>query len=941
MKIILLLSILFFISFSPIYCDSKNSDVFTDLPPAEIKNNDDIDPQGNCKGYVDKHCKAVKPGEAELADCLNSIIIKSDVDNSVIEVDDACREEVYQYFIQRNSNLNKNVPLARACKTDVSTYCNNTWFFSSIEPSDYLLSCLKDNRDHLANLCKKEVSKLLMESAWDIRSDPILFRSCEEDVKSHCDKVPRGGGRVQGCLRDHTLELSWECREQLNIQEAQSDGSLPLSARLYSKCLNDKRNFCADTRPGSARAKDCLEMHMHDPNFSSECRVELENALARRAADFRLDSRLQTDCADDIERVCAFYSDESVDGLEGLSTGSGDVETYASITNCLQDFVDDLSSASCKARVQTYLSLSSQDIRFNSRLADACFEDRRKHCADVQPGSARVIRCLSDKRDKLSNDCRARLFDEEVRFGSNIDFLQPLKDACTSELTKFCRDIPHGQARAIRCLQEHQFDRDFGSNCRKEVASYERRASSDFRLNHRLAAACQNDALNLCAETCDIAGGQLCMGAVLRCLTDRREALTDGTCRKEVDYFLKMEVNDYRNDVLLAAACRNDVDKFCSKVETGEGRVHECLRKNRSGLSPACRREEILLEEQEAESVELRPSLLKQCAKERKAFCANVSTGRARVFRCLADSSGDPDFGEVCRNAVRDIVQRRQANWRLDPALRRACKDDVAEMCADIDSTLNGKSAAEINTTSLEGGVYRCLMNQYENLDGGCQRELSRASHMALTLYAADGILTNVCSSDVKSRCESKRPNIAQQPGEVLGCLEQVYAEEEKAKAKDASKKKKNNKGSSSSSKNNNYMNANCSLLVALAEPPSTQRNFDAYLSTAYAVSQLASSIESSTGFQLTERDRAGNATGVTLTGWSALLGLTAALTVFIYALVVVGRKYIFPFLGVHMPKAMVAAGSGGKYTMLVVKKKASSAGGGGGGMSQITNLMQ
>lgn len=59
--------------------------------------------------------------------------------------------------------------------------------------------------------------------------------------------------------------------------------------------------------------------------------------------------------------------------------------------------------------------------------------------------------------------------------------------------------------------------------------------------------------------------------------------------RKEVFYFQKMEVSDYNNDVILAAACRADVDKFCKKVEPGEGRIHACLRSNANKLSQQCR----------------------------------------------------------------------------------------------------------------------------------------------------------------------------------------------------------------------------------------------------------------------------------------------------------------------------------------------------------------
>ena len=38
----------------------------------------------------------------------------------------------------------------------------------------------------------------------------------------------------------------------------------------------------------------------------------------------------------------------------------------------------------------------------------------------------------------------------------------------------------------------------------------------------------------------------------------------------QVEYFEKMEVSDFRNDIILAEACRQDVDKYCAKVEPGK-----------------------------------------------------------------------------------------------------------------------------------------------------------------------------------------------------------------------------------------------------------------------------------------------------------------------------------------------------------------------------------
>ena len=43
------------------------------------------------------------------------------------------------------------------------------------------------------------------------------------------------------------------------------------------------------------------------------------------------------------------------------------------------------------------MEYASSDIRFDVPLAEACFEDRQEFCANVPPGSARVIRCLQDR----------------------------------------------------------------------------------------------------------------------------------------------------------------------------------------------------------------------------------------------------------------------------------------------------------------------------------------------------------------------------------------------------------------------------------------------------------------------------------------------------------------------------------------------------------------
>jgi len=94
-------------------------------------------------------------------------------------------------------------------------------------------------------------------------------------------------------------------------------------------------------------------------------------------------------------------------------------------------------------------------------------------------------------------------------------------------------------------------------------------------------------------------------------------------------------VRDFRNDVILAEACRQDVDQYCGAVTPGDGKVHQCLVDHQDSLTMACRAETNHLRMTKASNVDLNPSLGQACAPERAAHCKGVTPGKARVFNCL------------------------------------------------------------------------------------------------------------------------------------------------------------------------------------------------------------------------------------------------------------------------------------------------------------------
>ena len=89
-------------------------------------------------------------------------------------------------------------------------------------------------------------------------------------------------------------------------------------------------------------------------------------------------------------------------------------------------------------------------------------------------GSARVFRCLQDQRSSLSLDCKTALFDHEVIMAESINFNKPLAQACTDEVSRYCKGVASGDSRVLWCLRQHKDKPDFGAGCSKV-----RRAWSD------------------------------------------------------------------------------------------------------------------------------------------------------------------------------------------------------------------------------------------------------------------------------------------------------------------------------------------------------------------------------------------------------------------------------------------------------------------------------
>lgn len=86
---------------------------------------------------------------------------------------------------------------------------------------------------------------------------------------------------------------------------------------------------------------------------------------------------------------------------------------------------------------------------------------------------------------------------------------------------------------------------------------------------------CAGDVAKFCT---DVKQGQ---GRIAKCL-DQYESLLSAECKAEFSEVKEVIKNAYK-------ACEDDMIMFCPWVQSGEGRILNCLRENKSHLSDECK----------------------------------------------------------------------------------------------------------------------------------------------------------------------------------------------------------------------------------------------------------------------------------------------------------------------------------------------------------------
>ena len=88
-----------------------------------------------------------------------------------------------------------------------------------------------------------------------------------------------------------------------------------------------------------------------------------------------------------------------------------------------------------------------------------CSEDIAKFCKDIEPGMTALMNCLEKNENELSSGCQAfeaKMLGMRVEKAEQVREKARFRQACMSDMTKFCNDADPMKGGMLTCLKEHK-----------------------------------------------------------------------------------------------------------------------------------------------------------------------------------------------------------------------------------------------------------------------------------------------------------------------------------------------------------------------------------------------------------------------------------------------------------------------------------------------------
>uniref|UniRef100_A0A8C4QBS8 Golgi apparatus protein 1 n=1 Tax=Eptatretus burgeri TaxID=7764 RepID=A0A8C4QBS8_EPTBU len=717
-----------------------------------------------CRDDRERFCEKVTAGDGRVYKCLFNHKFEDDMSEKCKNVLTIRQKLIAQDY--KTSYL-----LAKACRLDLKyNHCT-----AEVVPHlrevrlSHLLICLENamhNGKSISSDCQGEMldfRHILME---DYSLSPEIVLNCHSEISSMCFGLNKKGRTLHCLMRVERGEggkgnLGNECRRALLtlVQEADLGSDYRVDRALNEACESVIQTACHGIRSGDPMVLSCLMEHLYTDHMVDECEhalLELQYFISR---DWKLDPMLYKRCNGDANRLChSQMMNESTPGaiISCLYRHAYRTEAQGSRL-----------SRNCKHEVWRILHQRALDMRLNPELQEQCLKDLGKWCSD-KPEFGTELECLQEHMDELWDPCKQLVSNFTMLEGQDIEIEVLLMRACDAVVQTYCHDVSDtqsGTGELMQCLIKNKHQHEMNEKCAVGVMHFQLIQMKDFRFSFKFKTACKEDVLKLCPNIRKKADVVICLSTMVRndTLQEVKEPRVSLKCQRQLRVDELEMTEDIRFDPDLLSYCDADVRRFCKDVSFGGAQVLECLKEKKKSLSLKCHEKIFRREEIEMADPEMDFNLIRVCKQMIKRFCATSDT--KSLMQCLKQNKNSEMMDPKCKQMITKRQITQYSDYRLNPALKRACRADIPKFCKSL-------LDHEKNDHELEGKVISCLKMKYgkQRLSSECEDQMGIAIKDAAIDYRLDPQLQQFCSKEILHLCQEEAA-AQEQTGQVEECL--------------------------------------------------------------------------------------------------------------------------------------------------------------------------
>uniref|UniRef100_A0A0N4ZII0 Golgi apparatus protein 1 n=1 Tax=Parastrongyloides trichosuri TaxID=131310 RepID=A0A0N4ZII0_PARTI len=426
-----------------------------------------------------------------------------------------------------------------------------------------------------------------------------------------------------------------------------------------------------------------------------------------------------------------------------------------------------------------------------------CSVDVAKYCSQLKGPELNdyaLLDCLQNvamtEANGLTSSCENAIWNFKLTVTSDVSFKESAKNFCANEIQgkkEFADCLNYkDNGEALTCLMEHASFLEKTNRCYQFMSRIETIVFSDFRLMAPFLNKCKNAIQKLqCGSIQPPKENKFIriphsQGSTLECLI---KAMTkkqhnepkleiDEECKHEIFRISELQSEDFHLDRPLFFACRDDREKFCHNVQSGDGKVFECLIQHRTDpkMEPGCAA--LLAERAQlvGEDYKLAHPLVKACEAELKnyncvpnkqALAMSQNYHLTQVLLCLenglhmrkADPNNAinklPDYTNECRHEMITFRGIMAQEFHMSPELVINCAEEISQFCS---------SAGDIEK---DGKTLHCLMGIAKDRTKNNQISPKCSNALGIVVkvvdigsnYKVDKILMASCSNLIMGKC--------------------------------------------------------------------------------------------------------------------------------------------------------------------------------------------